>query len=100
MFKLLLDSGSNSGIYIFYNAPLLADAAFLCVSAYLEDIMKKLALAVAITAVASTAVYAGGMDAPMMEEAVMVEHTTSSSAGGMVVPILLLLLVAAAVASN
>jgi hypothetical protein len=59
--------------------------------------MKKLALAAALTAVA-TASFAGGLAEPVMEPEV-VEATTSSSAGGIIVP-LLLLLVVAAVAAN
>ena len=59
--------------------------------------MKNLALAAALTAVA-TASFAGGMAEPIMEPAV-VEASTSSSAGGIVVPLLLLLIIAAA-ASN
>ena len=59
--------------------------------------MKKLALAAALTAVA-TASFAGGLAEPVMEPEV-VEATTSSSAGGIIVPLLVLLLVAAA-ASN
>lgn len=59
--------------------------------------MKKLALAAALTAVA-TASFAGGMAEPIMETEV-VEASTSSSAGGLIVPLLLLLVLAAA-ASN
>ncbi|MGR3289715.1 MAG: hypothetical protein ACU0C9_00760 [Paracoccaceae bacterium] len=62
--------------------------------------MKKIALAVAITAVVATSAFAGGMDAPVMEMAPMMEETSASSAGGLLVPLILLLLVAAAVASN
>lgn len=60
--------------------------------------MKKIALAAAMVAVAGTAAFAGGMEAPMMEIAPVIEETTNSSAGGMLVPLLLLLLVAAALA--
>jgi hypothetical protein len=59
--------------------------------------MKKLALAAALTAVA-TASFAGGMVEPVMEPEV-VEAATSSSAGGIIVPLLLLVIIAA-VASN
>jgi hypothetical protein len=59
--------------------------------------MKKLALAAALTAVATTA-FAGGMAEPVMEPEV-VQAATSSSAGGVIVPLLLLLVLAAA-ASN
>ena len=61
--------------------------------------MKKIALAAAITAVAATAAFAGGLDAPMMEAAPMVEEAAGSSAGGFVVPLLLLALVALAVSN-
>ena len=59
--------------------------------------MKKLALAAALTVVA-TASFAGGMAEPVMEPEI-VAAATSSSAGGIVVPLLLLLVIAAA-ASN
>jgi hypothetical protein len=59
--------------------------------------MKKLALAAAMTAIA-TASFAGGMAEPVMEPEV-VEAATSSSAGGIVVPLLLLLVIAAVAAS-
>jgi len=62
--------------------------------------MKKIALAVAITAVAATAAFAGGLEVPVMEMAPMVEETKAGSAGGFIVPLILLLLVAAAVASS
>jgi len=64
--------------------------------------MKKLALAAAITAVAATASFAGGMEEPMMEMAPVVveEGSSASSAGNMVVPLILLALVALAVANN
>ncbi len=68
--------------------------------AYLEDIMKKIAIAAAIVAVTATTGFAGGFDAPVMEMAPMVEVTEGSSAGGWVVPLILLALVAAAVAAN
>lgn len=60
--------------------------------------MKKLALAAALTVVA-TASFAGGMVEPVMEPTV-VEAQTSSSAGGIVIPLLLLVVVAAIAASN
>jgi len=56
--------------------------------------MKKIALAVAIIAVAATAAFAGGLESPVMEAAPMVEETAASSAGGFILPLLLLLLVA------
>ena len=61
--------------------------------------MKKIALAAAITAVAATAAFAGGMEAPVMEMAPMVEETSGSSAGGLLLPLILLALVIAAVAA-
>jgi hypothetical protein len=60
--------------------------------------MKKLVLAAALTAVASTA-YAGSLADPIIEAPVIVEEASSSSAG-ILVPILLLVLVAAAVATD
>ncbi|NJM84005.1 MAG: hypothetical protein HC844_17545 [Tabrizicola sp.] len=59
--------------------------------------MKKLALAAALTTVASAS-FAGGLVEPIMEPEI-VEAETSSSAGGIIVPLLLLLVIAAA-ASN
>ena len=63
----------------------------------MENKMKKLALAAAVSIYASTA-FAGGMAEPVMEPAVMVEEASSSS-GNVVVPLLVLILIAAA-ASN
>ena len=60
----------------------------------LEVIMKKFALAAALSVAASTA-FAGGLVEPVMEPEVVKESTSSSSAG-VVVPLLLLLVVAAA----
>lgn len=57
--------------------------------------MKKLVLAAALSAVASTA-FAGGLDAPVMEPEVMVEEQSSSSAGGIIVPLLVLAVIVAA----
>ncbi|WP_414898941.1 hypothetical protein [Rhodovulum sp. YEN HP10] len=59
--------------------------------------MKKLALAAAFAATASTA-FAGGYSEPVIEPEVIVQDT-SSSAQGVLVPLLALILVAA-VASN
>lgn len=64
----------------------------------LEDTMKKLALAAAIS-VAATSAFAGGMAEPVLEPVVIVEDT-STSAGGILVPILALILIAAAVAAD
>jgi len=61
--------------------------------------MKKLALAAAIVAVAGTAAFAGGMEAPMMEMAPVVEESAGTSAGGFLVPLMLLLLVALALSN-
>lgn len=55
--------------------------------------MKKFALAVALTVVASSA-FAGGVE-PTMDPGVVVE-TTSSSAGGIIVPLLLLIVLGVA----
>ncbi len=64
----------------------------------LEDIMKKLALAAALS-VAATGAFAGGMHEPVIEPVVIVEDT-SSSAGGILVPVLALILIAAAIHHN
>ena len=58
--------------------------------------MKKLVLAAALTASASTA-FAGGMAEPIIEAPVVVEETTGSSAG-IVVPLILLAVLVAALA--
>lgn len=58
--------------------------------------MKKLVLAAALTASASTA-FAGSLADPIIEAPVIVEEATSSSAG-VLVPMLILVLVAAALA--
>ena len=55
---------------------------------YLEDTMKKLVLAAALTAAASTA-YAGSYADPIIEAPVIVEETASSSAG-IIIPLLVL----------
>jgi len=64
--------------------------------------MKKIALAVALSAAASTA-FAGGargkFSDPVIEPAVIVQDTKKSAAG-IIVPILLLVIIAAAVAAN
>lgn len=60
--------------------------------------MKKLALAAALSVVASTA-FAGGMAEPVVEPEVIVEDTAGTS-GGILVPLLLLVLVAAAISSS
>lgn len=64
----------------------------------LEDIMKKLALAAALSLVATGAI-AGGVAGSAVEPVVIAEDT-SSSAGGILVPVLALILIAAAVAAN
>jgi len=62
--------------------------------------MKKLALAAALTAAASTA-FAGNMAEPVMEAPVVVEETNaSSSAAGVWVPLVVLAIIAAAVAAD
>ena len=65
------------------------------VGLYLEDTMKKLVLAAALTAAASTA-FAGNMAEPVIEAPVIVEETASSSAGGIAIPLLLLAVLAVA----
>lgn len=60
--------------------------------------MKKLVLAAALTAAASTA-FAGNIVEPVIEAPVIVEETTGTS-GGYWLPILLLVLVGAAVAAD
>jgi hypothetical protein len=60
--------------------------------------MKKLALAAALSVVA-TGAFAGGMVQPVVEPVVIVEDT-SSTAGGILVPILALILIAAAIHHN
>ncbi len=62
--------------------------------------MKKLVLAAALTAAASTA-FAGNMAEPVMEAPVVVEETNaSSSAAGVWVPLVVLAVIAAAVAAD
>jgi hypothetical protein len=58
--------------------------------------MKKLVLAAALTAAASTA-FAGNLSDPVIEAPVIVEQATGSSQG-ILIPLLILVLVAAAVA--
>ena len=65
----------------------------------LEDTMKKLALAAALSVVA-TGAFAGGVIEPAVIEPVVIVEDTSSSAGGILVPVLALILIAAAVAAN
>lgn len=60
--------------------------------------MKKLVLAAALTAAASTA-FAGSLAEPVIEAPVIVEET-GSSVSGIWLPILLLVLVGAAVAAD
>ena len=62
--------------------------------------MKKLVLAAALTAAASTA-FAGNMAEPVMEAPVVVEETNaSSSAAGVWIPLVVLAIIAAAVAAD
>jgi activator of 2-hydroxyglutaryl-CoA dehydratase len=66
----------------------------------LEDIMKKLALAAALS-VAATTGYAGTLAEPVIEAPVIVEETNaSSSAAAVWVPLLILAIVAAAIAAD
>ncbi|MCU9840503.1 MULTISPECIES: hypothetical protein [Ruegeria] len=60
--------------------------------------MKKLVLAAALSAAASTA-FAGNLSEPVVEAPVIVEETQSSSSG-ILLPLILLVLVGVAVAAN
>ncbi|HBS49624.1 MAG TPA: hypothetical protein DEA05_05830 [Rhodobacteraceae bacterium] len=60
--------------------------------------MKKLVLAAALSAAASTA-FAGSLAEPVVEAPVIVEETQSASAG-ILLPLLLLVLVGVAVAAD
>lgn len=64
---------------------------------FLEDTMKKLVLAAALTAAASTA-FAGNVAEPRMEPEVIVEAAASSSSAGILVPLVMLAIIAAAIA--
>jgi len=65
-------------------------------SKFLEDNMKSIALAAALS-LAATSAFAGSYVAePMMEPAVMVEKASSSSGGGVLVPLIVLLVLVAA----
>ena len=66
---------------------------------YLEDNMKKLVLAAAMTAAASTA-FAGTMEEPIMEEPIIVEEAQASSSSGILVPLILLAVIAAVAAND
>ncbi len=57
--------------------------------------MRRLSLAMSLTAFAALPALAGGLAEPVMEPDV-VEAATSSSSAGIIVPVILLLLVAAA----
>ncbi len=77
----------------------MLDAALLSgVRRILEDTMKKLVLAVALTAAASTA-FAGSMADPVIE-APVIEEAAGSSSAGVWVPLLLLVIVAGAAAAS
>jgi len=60
--------------------------------------MKKLVLAVAMTALASTAM-AGSLADPVIEAPVIIEEAASSSSGALL-PLILLVVIAAAVSAN
>jgi hypothetical protein len=62
---------------------------------FLEDTMKSIALAAALSLAASSA-FAGAVSDPVMDPVVMEEHSSSSS-GGIVLPLIALLIVWAAV---
>jgi len=64
----------------------------------LEENMKKLALAAAIS-LAATSAFAGSVAPPKMEPAVVAQDTSSSSSG-IVIALLVLLVLGAAVANN
>jgi hypothetical protein len=64
----------------------------------LEDNMKKLVLAAALTAAATTAM-AGGLADPVVEP-VVIEEVANGSSAGVWVPLFLLAVVAAAVAAG
>jgi len=68
--------------------------AHKAVGKYLEDTMKSIALAAALS-IAATSAFAGAMTEPVMEPEVIVED--SSSSGGVLVPLLILLIVWAAI---
>lgn len=59
--------------------------------------MKKVALAVALSAAASTA-FAGGLDEPVVEPEIIVEDT--GTAGGIIVPLMLLVLLGVAISQT
>ena len=56
--------------------------------------MKSIALAAALS-VAATAVFAGGMNKPVMEPVVVKQQASSSSSGGVILPLIILLVLAA-----
>ena len=66
-------------------------------SQILEESMKKLVLAAALTGVATFA-SAGSMEEPMMEPEVVIEtvEESSSSSNGLIIPLILVALIAAA----
>ena len=73
-------------------------AMFVSAAQILEVNMKKLVLAAALTAAASTA-YAGNLEEPVVEAPVVVEETQGTSQG-ILLPLILLVVVAAAVAAG
>ena len=64
--------------------------------------MKKIIAAAAITSFVATSAFAGSMEAPEMENEVMIEtpDDSGSSASGLVVPLMALLLLGVAAASK
>ena len=63
--------------------------------------MKKISILAASAILSASAAFAGGMDAPVMEEPVMapeviVEESSGTSAGGWIVPVIAIVFVAAA----
>lgn len=61
--------------------------------------MKKFALAAAFGVAASTS-FAGNVEAPVMEPAIILEEAASSSDGGLILPLMILILVAAAASGS
>jgi len=62
---------------------------------FLEDTMKSIALAAALS-LAATSAFAGAMSDPVMEPVVIEESSSSSSGGGVLVPLIAILVIWAA----
>jgi hypothetical protein len=63
-------------------------------------LIKNTTIALAMAAALSTAAYAGGMDAPVMEPEIIVQETTDGSGRWWVGPLIILGLVAAVASAN